>query len=359
MSDYLAPLEALFAGSSAVYFVFHPATQQALYLNRAFHNLTSLPLELLPRELPRWRRRVQRDDWRYLRQRLDQAELGQPVEGVELRVTWPSGSLRWLCVHACRVLGADGAEVISGRIEDITQAKEASRFSQVLSAQKNATLQVLSHDLAEPLLQAQQLAQQLASEPDAAPVVQLVQLLERVCADGVELVRHFIAHEVQEANYVPLKRERTDLRQWLQVVVSAYQHAERGPTPTLTLTLPARPVYVSLDVMQFPLVLTHLLSNARKFTPDQGQVEVVLTRRRGRVTVQVQDTGIGIPTAWLPVVFDKCTPARRPGLRGERGAGLGLASVRALVQRHDGEVALQSTEGTGTCVTVTLPVLPA
>lgn len=201
-------------------------------------------------------------------------------------MTWPSGSLHWLCVHACRVLGADGAEVISGRIEDITQAKETSRFVQVLSAQKNATLQVLPHDLAEPLLLAQQLAQQLASEPDAAPVVQLVQLLERVCADGVELVRDFIAHELREADYVPpLKRERTDLRQWLQVVVSAYQHAERGPTPTLTLTLPARPVYVSLDVIQFPMVLTHLLSNARKFTPDQGQVEVVLTRRRGRVTV--------------------------------------------------------------------------
>lgn len=56
MSDYLAPLEALFAGSSAVHFVFDPATQRALYLNRAFHHLTSLPVELLPRELPRWRR---------------------------------------------------------------------------------------------------------------------------------------------------------------------------------------------------------------------------------------------------------------------------------------------------------------
>jgi len=102
----------------------------------------------------------------------------------------------------------------------------------------------------------------------------------------------------------------------------------------------------------------NLLSNAIRYTPAGGRVTVRLERRGDRVRLQVEDTGIGIPEADLPRVFEeffRCANARD---RVPAGTGLGLAIVRSAAEQHGGTVEVESEPGRGTCFTVELPAAP-
>lgn len=75
----------------------------------------------------------------------------------------------------------------------------------------------------------------------------------------------------------------------------------------------------------------------------------------GCVHIKVQDSGIGIPADVLPRLFERFTPARRPGLRGERTTGLGLVLCKTIVEWHKGTISVASREGQGTAFTVEIP----
>lgn len=103
-------------------------------------------------------------------------------------------------------------------------------------------------------------------------------------------------------------------------------------------------------------VLGNLLDNAIKYTPAPGRVTVSVTRGRGAATIMVTDTGVGIPAADLPRVFDRfyrADPARSTS--SSRGSGLGLSICRSIVEAHGGTIGIDSTPGKGTAVCVTLP----
>jgi signal transduction histidine kinase len=98
-------------------------------------------------------------------------------------------------------------------------------------------------------------------------------------------------------------------------------------------------------------VVVNLVSNALRFTPPAGSVTVRLHHADSETRIQVEDTGIGIPAALLPLVFDRFRQAHS----GKGGTGLGLAIVKSLVEAHDGQVTVESQEGKGSRFTVSLP----
>jgi signal transduction histidine kinase len=103
----------------------------------------------------------------------------------------------------------------------------------------------------------------------------------------------------------------------------------------------------------------NLLSNAIRYTPDGGRVTVRVTRLGDRIRLQVEDTGIGIPAADLPRVFEEFFRASNARERVPAGTGLGLAIVRSAAEQHGGTVEVSSEPGRGTCFTVELPAAPA
>jgi cell cycle sensor histidine kinase DivJ len=103
-------------------------------------------------------------------------------------------------------------------------------------------------------------------------------------------------------------------------------------------------------------ILINLLSNAVKFTGAGGEVRIAARRRRDRLEFKVSDTGIGISAEDLPRVGDPFFQAGSPYARSHDGTGLGLSIVRGLVGLHRGELAIDSTLGQGTTVTVSLPL---
>jgi len=111
----------------------------------------------------------------------------------------------------------------------------------------------------------------------------------------------------------------------------------------------------SWDSARLERVLVNLLSNAVRYSPDGGEIVVTVAREAHLAVLVVHDPGIGIPAADLPRIFERFH--RASNVTGRiAGAGIGLAGAKQIVEQHSGSIAVESTEGRGTTVTVRLPV---
>jgi signal transduction histidine kinase len=127
----------------------------------------------------------------------------------------------------------------------------------------------------------------------------------------------------------------------------------------ITIAAEVEPVTVAGDRTALAQILGNLLENAIRYNKPQGEVRVGVKEKDGAAEVRVTDTGIGIPAADLPHVFDRFYRVDKARTRVSGGTGLGLAIVQTLVEAHGGTVAVESTPDVGTTVRVRLPLSPA
>jgi two-component system sensor histidine kinase VicK len=115
-------------------------------------------------------------------------------------------------------------------------------------------------------------------------------------------------------------------------------------------------IYIELDEDKFMQVINNLISNALKFTPSGGEININIYKKAESVLISIADTGIGIPEAFHECLFDKFTIARRNGLRGEVTTGLGMSLIKTIVEWHGGKIWFNSKENVGTEFFVELPL---
>ncbi|WP_324680199.1 sensor histidine kinase [Hymenobacter sp. GOD-10R] len=351
----------LITHSKVVYFAYAPRERQFVYLSDASAFELGNAAGAVVHNVAYWLTRVHPDDRFMLRRRFIQVLREQRIHEVEVRVLLEAERLQWFSLTLSRVSLGQDQQYLSGSVVDITQAKEMALHTQRFLTKKDATLEILAHDLAAPLTQIQQLTEHLRAETleMSASTQHLLQLMERTCTDGVKLIRDFVDHEFLESANVELKRERADLVAWLELILHEYQLSQQHLAVQFSFSAAERPIYASLDLNKFQQVLNNLLSNALKFTPDGGQVTVQVERRQQQAVVTVRDTGIGIPAQWQPVLFERFTQARRTGLRGEKSTGLGMSIIQLIVKLHQGQISVVSREGQGTTFSIELPALLA
>ncbi len=163
--------------------------------------------------------------------------------------------------------------------------------------------------------------------------------------------------KLAELETQPLDRAAVDLNELLGEVVALARERPEGEEREITLTLPQAPwplPRVTGDRDLLFLAVYNLLDNALKFTHPGDTIEVRAIEDGRVVTVEVADTGPGIPENERPHVFEELY--RGQGARGTAGSGLGLALVRAIVERHGGTVTVRSRKGKGTVFTLHLPL---
>jgi signal transduction histidine kinase len=115
--------------------------------------------------------------------------------------------------------------------------------------------------------------------------------------------------------------------------------------------------YVTGDPMRLKQIVVNLVDNAIKYTSTGGEVKVAVMTEEKRAIIKVSDTGIGIPAAALPFVFDRFYRTDKARSRESGGVGLGLSIVKAICSVHEGTASVESIEGKGTTFRVELPVL--
>ena len=158
-----------------------------------------------------------------------------------------------------------------------------------------------------------------------------------------------------DAGIFPLDMRDGDLRDPVQAVVQALSEVavERGVS--LDSTVPADPVELRFDRERLVQLLTNLIGNALKFTPRGGAVAVELSEADEMDTIEVRDTGPGIPPDELPHIFERFYRGTNTGDARASGSGLGLAIVRSIVEMHRGTIDVASVIGEGTVFRIHLP----
>jgi two-component system OmpR family sensor kinase len=174
----------------------------------------------------------------------------------------------------------------------------------------------------------------------------------------VERLRKLVAdlRKLSDLETVPLERSAVDIGELLEGSFRAIQDLPRSKDLSLSLSIPRAPwplPAVSGDYDLISLAVYNLLDNALKFTPPGGRIEVRAFEESSHVSIEVADTGPGIPDEEAPHIWEELY--RGVGARGVPGSGLGLALSRAIVERHNGKVSMRSRSGQGTVFTVRLP----
>lgn len=112
---------------------------------------------------------------------------------------------------------------------------------------------------------------------------------------------------------------------------------------------------MQIDSLKLMQVMNNLISNAIKFTPENGVIEVEIEDKQASVQIVVRDNGIGIPEELQPYLYDKFTRARRRGLNGEDAVGLGMSIIKTIIELHGGNIRLESKENEGSAFFITIP----
>lgn len=139
-------------------------------------------------------------------------------------------------------------------------------------------------------------------------------------------------------------------------MIPEFQMSAQAKHQTFTVELPSHDVIVRGDAMRLGQVLSNLVSNAIKYTPEKGHVRLSVSQDEKTVRLCVEDNGLGIPKDAIPQLFNKFYRVNTVEHRSVEGTGLGLSIVKAIVEQHQGQIWVESELNKGSKFTVSLPI---
>jgi PAS domain S-box-containing protein len=289
-------------------------------------------------------------------------EHGVPHD-VEYRIVAPDGTVRW-------VEGKGGVEYAGGRpvrmtgvCMNVTRRKEAE-LARLAAAEeagrlKDEFLATLSHELRTPLhamLGWVQMLQDGAIAPDRARAA--LDVIARNARLQAQLVEDILDVSRIITGKLDLERAPLLVEALVEAAVHAVEPSARAKALGVTCTVAEGLPAIEGDQRRLQQVLGNILSNAVKFTPEGGTIDVRAFADEHGVAIEVRDSGAGIPEAFLPHVFERFRQGESGSRRKHGGLGLGLAIARHLVERHGGAIVVES-EGVDRGTTVRLRLPPA
>ncbi len=246
-------------------------------------------------------------------------------------------------------------ELITERTQELLTANESLAE---LNKQKDAFLAVLTHDMRSPLTNIHGYASLLRDHPDfsAEERTYMARIILRNEHALLEIVNNILDIEHLESGApVLLDRQNFDLVELVNELVDSSQAPAREKQISLIHDSNGDPIFVHADRQKVTRIMQNLISNAIKYTSEEGCINVRAARNGRYVKVDVEDSGYGIPPEELPHIFDRYSRvAKHKNM--VVGTGLGLAIVKSLIEAHEGQIDVVSEEGVGSTFTVKLPV---
>ena len=274
------------------------------------------------------------------------------------------GLQRWFDVYATRLEDA-GSGKVAVLFNDITERRSAEENLRRLAAElaesdrrKTEFLATLAHELRNPLAPISNGLQLMRADGSDAQVKERARnMMERQLRHLVRLVDDLLDIARISSGKVELKKERVELDTVLGSAVESSMPLMTSAGHTLDVRMPPEGLQVVADGTRLAQIVSNLLNNAVKYTPDGGRIEMAARREGDDVLISVTDSGIGIGQDALPLVFEMFTQVGRNRDRSQGGLGIGLALVRRLVELHGGSVTAESAGiGLGSTFTVRLPL---
>jgi signal transduction histidine kinase len=253
------------------------------------------------------------------------------------------------------VYDADGTQ--TGRIvalRDVTSERAAQRA-------KDEFVASVTHELRTPLTSISGYVELLLDDETGELTAEqrhFLEVVDRNSARLLGLVNDLLFVGQLESGMLELEPSPTDVAAILADAVEAARPAAESQNVRLGLMVGPVPEVVA-DGGRLGQLVDNLLSNAVKFTPPGGRVSVTAGRDGDAVTLRVADTGIGVPDAEKPCLFDRFFRASTAIEQAVPGTGLGLSITKAIAEAHGGSIAVEDTPGGGTTFRVELPLVAA
>ncbi len=292
----------------------------------------------------------------------------------EMRVIWPDGTRHWILARGRPICATDGTPVrLTGVTQDITDKKRsAEERERLLDAERAARtdaerasrlkdefLATLSHELRTPLNAilgwSQILRRRKQNDPELDEALAVIERNSRVQA---QLIEDLLDMSRIISGKLRIDVQQLNLGEVVNAAIEAVRPAAEAKEIRLEKVVDTHIEPVRGDPARLQQVVWNLVSNAVKFTPKGGKVQVALERVNSHVEITVTDTGAGIKADFLPYVFERFRQADSTTTRRHGGLGLGLAIVKNLVELHGGRVCADSAgEGMGATFVVALPLM--
>ncbi|MDB5012235.1 MAG: hypothetical protein JWQ25_437 [Daejeonella sp.] len=342
--------------SEDVYFIFDVIANHFDYLSPAFQNIFGKPVNLT--ESPEFLlnfihpedKRHALDCWLNIIHYLGPGKY-------EFRINQDE-NIKYILVSAYPMVENGTLIKVAGIAEDITVVKKNIFYAEKINARKNSMLEILAHDLKGPLGMISLMASSIQREPvvaDKQNILASVKFIQDMCNRNIALVRNLVNQEFFESAEVELRKERADLVAEIRDIIHQYKQSEREIAKTFVLHSSHDKIFAAVDSLKLMQVINNLISNAIKFTPDDGVIEIDVKDQQETILITVHDNGIGIPDDLQPFLFERFTQARRPGLRGEEPVGLGMSIIKTIVELHNGTIHFESKLNEGSCFFIEIP----
>ena len=254
--------------------------------------------------------------------------------------------------------GPEGTvEYVISVTHDVTDHKRYEETLRDQDRRKDEFLATLAHELRNPLAPIRNGLQILRLAPDGEDALEIREMMERQLAHMVRLIDDLLDVSRISRGKFELKRELVQVQDVLDHAIETSQPLIEAGRHELIIQPPNEPVWLDGDLTRLAQVVSNLLNNSAKYTPNGGRITLSAGFEGDNAIIRVTDNGSGISAEMLTQVFEMFTQVDRTLDRAQGGLGIGLSLVRRLVEMHGGTIAADSPGlGLGSVFTVRLPV---
>lgn len=341
-----------------VYFIYNTTDTRFNYIGAAFERVWSRPANAYIHRAEALIETVHPEDRTYVTDFVKRAYHEKKTARIEFRILNEGEVKKYILLKVFPLIDDSNQHLIAAIATDITVTKSNILYAEKINARKNSTLEVLAHDLKTPIGMINMMAaaiQQLPNVKADNTIVKYVELIQELCKRNIKLIRDIVNQEFQESAEVDLRKERADIVFGISDIIENYKRSSDIIMKQFRISSTSEKLYLQFDTLKLMQVFNNLISNAIKFTHDNGLIEVDITEEAQSVRITVRDNGIGIPEEMHPVLFEKFTPARRVGLKGEKPVGLGMSIIKTIVELHGGQIWFDSQVNVGSTFYITIP----
>ena len=282
---------------------------------------------------------------------------GRRIEHYETVRRRKDGTLVDISLSVSPIIDGEGKIIGASKIaRDITDRKRTEAILREADRNKDEFLAMLSHELRNPLAPMRHCVTLLQQADEDEIRRQASSILDRQVEHMTRLIEDLLDVSRISRGDIDVRKQEIDLAQVVQSAVEAIRPVVEAAGHRLEIELPRSPVSVVADRQRIAQVVSNLLSNAAKYTPQGGRIDVELSKLNGSAVISVRDNGIGIAAGDLPRLFNMYTQLDGGRRRAPGGLGVGLAIARQLVALHGGTIEARSAgTGQGSEFTVRIP----
>jgi signal transduction histidine kinase len=227
---------------------------------------------------------------------------------------------------------------------------------------KEGILSVVAHDLTSPIANIIVINDFLKTnittpQNDDGESIPYIEMIDRMCQQSLSIIHDLVdVAELESAN-INLEKTPIHLPNFIAHAITSQQAKAAQKDITLSFKNLGESIMVNINTDKFTRVIDNLLTNAIKFTPLGGKINIDISKSNTSALIKIEDNGIGIPLHLQELIFDKFTTAGRRGTSGEKSLGLGMSICKKIVTLHQGKIWFESKDNKGTTFFIELPLV--